>query len=57
MIEDPDFQAEIKERNILLAPLTGAELQSRIDKTMATPAEEIDKAKALFQEILAEINA
>lgn len=57
MIKDPEFQAEIKERNILFAPLTGAELQSRIDKTMATPAEEVDKAKALFQEILAEINA
>jgi len=56
MIEDPDFLAEVKERNIILNPMPGAELQSRIEKIMATPADEVKAAKALFQEILADIN-
>lgn len=57
MIEDPEFLAEIEERNIILNPMPGEELQSRIDEFMATPPDQIEAAKELFQEIIDEINS
>lgn len=55
MIEDPEFLAEIKERSILFSPMSGGELQSRIDEVMATPKDQVEAAKALFKQILADI--
>lgn len=56
MINDEAFLAELKERGILFSPMTGAELQSRIDAVMETPADQVEAAKGLFKQILDDVN-
>ena len=44
-IEDPEFLAEIKKRNLSVEPLSGEEVQRIVAASVATPKELIDRAK------------
>jgi tripartite-type tricarboxylate transporter receptor subunit TctC len=44
-MEDPEFIAEMKKRNLGLEPLSGEEVQKIIEASVATPKELVDQAK------------
>jgi tripartite-type tricarboxylate transporter receptor subunit TctC len=44
-MQDPDFVADIKQRNLTLEPLGGTELQKMVEAVVATPKELVDQAK------------
>lgn len=44
-MQDPDFVAEIKERNLTLEPLSGEEVQKMVEAVVATPKDLVDQAK------------
>ena len=44
-MEDPEFIAEMKKRNLGLEPLCGEEMQKIIEASVATPKELVDQAK------------
>lgn len=50
MVNDPEFQATLEERNLELGPLTGAELQSRITETMNLPDAVIERVVSILSE-------
>lgn len=52
-IADPEFQAELKAKNILFEPMSGQPLQDYVNKYMTTPAAEVDAAKKVYNELLA----
>ncbi|MPZ40071.1 MAG: hypothetical protein GEU95_18845 [Rhizobiales bacterium] len=52
-IRDPEFLAEVKSKNILLAPMSGPELQAYVDKYMKTPAPRVEAARKIYSELLA----
>jgi hypothetical protein len=50
MVADPDFQNDAQRRRLILNPLSGAELQSAIDKAISAPSPAlIARAKSLLQ--------
>jgi tripartite-type tricarboxylate transporter receptor subunit TctC len=44
-VEDPEFLAEVKKRNLNVEPLSGEEVQRIVAASSATPKELIDQAK------------
>jgi len=44
-MQDPDFAAEIKQRNLTLEPLSGEEVQKMVEACVATPKELVDQAR------------
>ena len=44
-MQDPDFVADIKQRNLTLEPLGGTELQKMVEAVVATPKELVDQAR------------
>jgi hypothetical protein len=44
-VEDPEFVAEIKKRNLNVEPLSGEEVQRIVEACVATPKELVDQAK------------
>src|SRR5258705_5518348 len=44
-VEDPEFLAEVKKRNLNVEPLTGEEVQRIVEACVATPKELVDQAK------------
>jgi tripartite-type tricarboxylate transporter receptor subunit TctC len=51
-IADPAFQEEVRKANILISPMSGAELSSEIAHIMKTPAADIAAARALHEELM-----
>lgn len=49
MVNDPEFQAVMQERNLLLGALPGDELQARVDGTMDLPETVITRVVALME--------
>jgi tripartite-type tricarboxylate transporter receptor subunit TctC len=52
-IRDPEFIAELKAKNILFDPMSGAPLQAYVNKYMGTPTAQVDAAKKVYNELLA----
>jgi tripartite-type tricarboxylate transporter receptor subunit TctC len=50
MVEDPAFRAEAAKANLIVAPMTGAEVARQLAEAYATPAALIAKAKAIIGE-------
>ena len=44
-MQDPDFVADIKQRNLTLEPLSGEEVQKMVEAVVATPKQLVDQAK------------
>jgi tripartite-type tricarboxylate transporter receptor subunit TctC len=44
-MRDPDFIADIKQRNLTLEPLSGDDVQKLVETSVATPKELVDQAK------------
>jgi tripartite-type tricarboxylate transporter receptor subunit TctC len=44
-MQDPDFVADIKQRNLTLEPLGGTEVQKMVEAVVATPKELVDQAR------------
>ena len=44
-VEDPDFIADMKRRNLNIEPLSGADVQKTVAAAAATPKALIDQAK------------
>jgi hypothetical protein len=44
-VEDPEFVAKIKKRNLNVEPLSGEEVQRIVEACVATPKELVDQAK------------
>jgi tripartite-type tricarboxylate transporter receptor subunit TctC len=44
-MEDPDYIAEMKKRNLNIEPMTGEEVQKLVEDIVATPKELVDQAK------------
>jgi tripartite-type tricarboxylate transporter receptor subunit TctC len=44
-MRDPDFVADIKQRNLTLEPLSGEEVQKLVEAVVATPKELVNQAK------------
>ena len=53
MLADPEFKAEAAKSNIPIVPMTGAALASFVADVMKTPAEQIEAARKLHQELSA----
>ncbi len=51
-LADPAFQAEVVKANILITPMSGAELALEIDRIMKTPADQIAAARALHEDLI-----
>jgi tripartite-type tricarboxylate transporter receptor subunit TctC len=54
-INDPEFLAEIKERNIMFNPMPGEKMAAYIDEVMKTTPEKIETSRKIYQEILDDI--
>jgi tripartite-type tricarboxylate transporter receptor subunit TctC len=52
-IRDPEFLADLKSKNILFAPMSGAELAAYVDKFMQTPPVRLEAARKIYSELLA----
>jgi tripartite-type tricarboxylate transporter receptor subunit TctC len=52
-IRDPEFLAEVKQRQILLDPMSGPDLQAYVEKYMKTPAASVAAAAKVYNELLA----
>lgn len=52
-IREPEFLSEMKSKNILFAPMSGAALKSYVDKFMQTPGARIEAARTIYSELLA----
>jgi tripartite-type tricarboxylate transporter receptor subunit TctC len=52
-IRDPEFLAEVKQRQIWFEPMSGPDLQAYVDKYMKTPAERVQAAGKVYNELLA----
>ena len=50
MVDDPAFRAEAAKANLIVAPMTGAEVARQLAEAYATPAAMIAKAKAIISE-------
>ena len=50
MVDDPAFRAEAAKANLIVAPMTGAEVARQLAEAYATPAALIAKAKAIVSE-------
>jgi tripartite-type tricarboxylate transporter receptor subunit TctC len=44
-LEDPEFVAEMRKRNLDIEPLSGEEVQRIVAASVATPKELVDQAK------------
>ena len=44
-MQDPEFMADIKQRNLTLEPLRGEEVQKMVEALVATPKELVDQAR------------
>ncbi len=44
-MQDPEFMADIKQRNLTLEPLRGEEVQKMVEALVATPEELVDQAR------------
>jgi tripartite-type tricarboxylate transporter receptor subunit TctC len=51
-MKDPTFLADIRKQNLELSPLSSSEMESRIQSILATPADQVKAAKAIYQELL-----
>jgi tripartite-type tricarboxylate transporter receptor subunit TctC len=52
-LRDPEFLAEVKSKDILFDPMSGADLQAYIGKYMKTPAARVEAAQKIYSELLA----
>jgi tripartite-type tricarboxylate transporter receptor subunit TctC len=52
MIKDPEFLAEMKDKNIVFAPMSGEALAAYVDKFMALPPARIEAARQIYEELL-----
>jgi tripartite-type tricarboxylate transporter receptor subunit TctC len=52
-IRDPEFLAEVKQRQILIDTMSGPDLQAYVEKYMKTPAERVQAATKVYNELLA----
>jgi tripartite-type tricarboxylate transporter receptor subunit TctC len=51
MVNDPEFQAVLEERNLELGALSGADLQARINETMDLPSGVTDRVVELLSDV------
>lgn len=50
MVNDPDFIATLEERNLAIGPLTGVELQERVDATVELPETVVNRVIEMLEE-------
>ena len=55
MLDDADFRAEVKERSLIISPLSGEQLETNINDLMQTSPEKIAAARIIYKELLANI--
>ena len=51
-LADPDFLAEVRRANIPVAPMAGAAMKQYVDAIMAAPAQQIDAARRLHEDLI-----
>jgi tripartite-type tricarboxylate transporter receptor subunit TctC len=51
-IKDPAFLEDVKSKNILFTPMSGADLKAYVDKLMATPAARVEAARKIYADLI-----